>query len=74
MFRFAQHDIAIYETRSKGNRFVSLFHQFVYIRVNSWLSLCKLQASGLPAVAEPFHQNNLPFVIEKSFLIVRLLL
>jgi hypothetical protein len=24
MFRFAQHDSAIYETRSKGNRFVSL--------------------------------------------------
>ena len=30
MFRFAQHDSAIYEIRSERNR----FHQFVYVRFN----------------------------------------
>src|SRR5437867_11765597 len=53
--------------------FSSAFHQFVYIRVNSWLAFRKLQTSGLPTVTEPFHQNNSPFIIEKPSLVYCLL-
>jgi hypothetical protein len=49
-----------------------LFHQYrrpaTDTAATTLLAFGKLQASGLPAVTQPFQQNNAPLVIEKPFL------
>src|SRR5262249_25019605 len=38
------------------------------------LAFGKLQTGSLPTVTQPFHQDNLPFVIEEPFLVGSLFL